>query len=234
MPVLAKGSPVPLAPGGHSMPGLEAAGGHVASLVRTAAMQQQVVQELLLLAKKNDAERLTELLKAGADPNSSNAIGQAPLMVCAIWGCVDAATVLLDCGADPNVQNQFGVTPLHYAVEKKKRPMIELLLAKGASINIRAGNGKAAYDMVAPEESELRALLGAPSNALHRAVEARDVAAIASMLADAGENVSDVDSANNTALHLAVAVAVKELESYTSESDAIGLLMVRSSRVVIF
>eukprot|EP00966_Prymnesium_polylepis_P019964 459969-Prymnesium_polylepis.1 len=108
---------------------------------------------------------MAELLGAGVDPNLSNQIGQGPLMICAIWGNARTAKVLLEGGAEPDLQNQFGVTPLHYAAQHQKRDIIHLLLEHGASTNIRAGNGKAAYDMVAADDAQLRALLGGARDA---------------------------------------------------------------------
>ena len=127
------------------------------------------------------------------------------LHVAALWGSTAAATVLLDHGADLAARNSFGITALHYAAQNARKEAVLLLLERGADPNLRAGNGLLPFEIC--KDDEVRALLGAPSNALHAAVAAGDAAAVTTLIA-AGEDPAEVDRDGKTAVHLAVDAAL--------------------------
>lgn len=61
-----------------------------------------------------------------------------------LWAAVrngDAAAIaeLLDKGADVNSQNELGITALWIAAGKEKPEIVELLIARGANVNVRDG-----------------------------------------------------------------------------------------------
>ncbi len=66
-------------------------------------------------ASAGDVERVKELLKKGANPNTKDIDGQTPLHMAASGGHFDVVKLLLEHGADPNVQDKDGATPLHKA-----------------------------------------------------------------------------------------------------------------------
>ena len=172
---------------------------------RTAAIRQAPPQQLVA-AKNNDAQLLEEILsQPGADANAANGIGQNALHVAALWGSTAALTVLLDHGADLAARNSFGITALHYAAQNARKEAVLLLLERGADPNLRAGNGLLPFEIC--KDDEIRALLGAPSNALHAAVAAGDAAAVTTLIA-AGEDPAEVDRDGKTAVHLAVDAAL--------------------------
>ena len=172
---------------------------------RTAAIRQAPPQQLVA-AKNNDAQLLEEILsQPGADANAANGIGQNALHVAALWGSTAALTVLLDHGADLAARNSFGITALHYAAQNARKEAVLLLLERGADPNLRAGNGMLPFEIC--KDDEIRALLGAPSNALHAAVAAGDAAAVTTLIA-AGEDPAEVDRDGKTAVHLAVDAAL--------------------------
>jgi len=95
------------------------------------------------------------LIEAGADPNSADKSGVAPLHRAVRTRCAAAVKALLANGADPIRQNKTGSTPLHLAVQTTGRggvgsdqarqlqqEIILLLLRHGAKPTDRDARGK--------------------------------------------------------------------------------------------
>lgn len=75
------------------------------------------------------------LLTQGANPNSTNAIGETPLHQAADNSELELAKILFDFKANPNMKTEEGETPLHQATYRADTEMINLLLRKGACVN---------------------------------------------------------------------------------------------------
>lgn len=88
--------------------------------------------------KDGDAEKLAELLKAGADPNEKDSFGTPVLAVVAAERDVDTVRLLLDAGADVDAVDALGATALMYAGNEE---CVELLLKAGANPNKRTPDG---------------------------------------------------------------------------------------------
>jgi ankyrin repeat protein len=56
-------------------------------------------------------------------------------------GAVRFAKFLLGIEADPNVRDNRGETPLHYAAERAKKEVVELLLRHGGEVDAQAHDG---------------------------------------------------------------------------------------------
>lgn len=120
-------------------------------------------------------------------------VGDTALHLAAALRQVGAARLLLAHGAAPNAANRRGARPLHYACDARPHgttpdrrtqaaALIALLAQGGAELDARDAGG------VAP---------------LHRAVRARNVSAVAALLAAGAPVQAAVTKKGTTALHLA-------------------------------
>jgi len=104
------------------------------------------------------SEMIAFLIRSGADPNSRDSGGVAPLHRAVRQRCSAAAEVLLRSGANVDCRNKSGSTPLPLAVQNTgrggtasqgsralQREIVELLLKAGANPNDRDGRGKTAW-----------------------------------------------------------------------------------------
>jgi ankyrin repeat protein len=95
------------------------------------------------------------LTRAGANPNSTDKNGVAPIHRAVRTRCAAAVEALLSAGARPDLANRNGSTPLHLAVQntgrvgsgspeavEQQRRIILLLLQNGASITRKDGSGR--------------------------------------------------------------------------------------------
>ncbi|KAL7299690.1 hypothetical protein TKK_0007446 [Trichogramma kaykai] len=88
------------------------------------------------------------LLRAGADPNTVDECGMAPLnIICENHGDVDLARMLFELSDEKyrplqiNAQNDKGNTPLHLAVKRGTANLVEVLLRHGADSNATNNKG---------------------------------------------------------------------------------------------
>ena len=116
---------------------------------------------------------ITSLIEAGADPNTLDKSGVAPLHRAVRTRSSAAVSALVEDGADPLLMNKTGSTPLHLAVQNtgrsdsgseaakdEQRRIIVLLLEHGASPTDEDANGKTVA--AAASSDWIRDLLGTP------------------------------------------------------------------------
>jgi ankyrin repeat protein len=112
---------------------------------RDASVIDKVAQDgfhpLGLAAFFKRPEAVRALLDLGADVRPASKNGGFTALHSAVADDAGAATkdivrMLLDAGADPNAQSASGGTPLHTAAFTGDVPVIEMLLAAGASTDI--------------------------------------------------------------------------------------------------
>jgi TonB family protein len=93
-------------------------------------------------AKNGDLADVTRHLVRGADVNSKDKDGCAPLHLAASSGHKDVVELLIAKGADVNAKNKVGDTPLHNAAFNGQKDVAELLIAKGADVNAKDDIGQ--------------------------------------------------------------------------------------------
>ena len=96
-------------------------------------------------AATGELARLRELLRGNPKlANSHSSDGATPLGLAAFFGYPESVELLLDSGADidlPATNPAFPFTPLHSALAAGHRDVFDLLIARGADVNVREGGG---------------------------------------------------------------------------------------------
>ena len=83
-----------------------------------------------------EAEVITYLVSAGADPNALDGSGTAPLHRTVRTRSLPAVRALIDAGANPALRNGRGSTPLHLAVQTTGKSGSGLPLARAQQAGI--------------------------------------------------------------------------------------------------
>lgn len=106
---------------------------------------------LAAAAGRGQAQEVTALLAAGADPDQTDSHGWTALMCGARGGSVAVVKSLLASGANPNLRDSYvnGWTPVMHALHKRQNQAAQTLLDGGADINARTKSGLTALIMAA-------------------------------------------------------------------------------------
>jgi ankyrin repeat protein len=103
---------------------------------------------LAAATRRGDVEVVRHLLAAGADPDATTDLGEAPLHF-AVEGHYpddppDLFAALLDAGADVDEEDDSGITPLMIAAVRADPGAVEYLIERGADVGIRDRTGRTA------------------------------------------------------------------------------------------
>ena len=110
----------------------------VSKRVNVNAPQADGTTALHWAAHWNDVEAVRLLLRAGANPATTNRFGASPLSEAAIAGHTDLVKVLLDAGADAKALTTLdGETVLMSAARSGNIDVVRMLLDRGADVNAR-------------------------------------------------------------------------------------------------
>jgi uncharacterized protein len=102
--------------------------------------------------KRNNVQRVIDLIENGADVNALDRYGQTALMLAAHDGCREIVEILIAHGADLNITAKFGLSALMLAVLSGQVEIAHLLTKAGADVSL-LGTGaqgfadKMAYDL---------------------------------------------------------------------------------------
>jgi ankyrin repeat protein len=108
------------------------------ALLASAACGAGPTLPLALVAVRNAAATVRQLIADGHAADERDPDGLTALMWAARVGAVDAMRALLDAGADPNARDhRNGWTPLIHAIHKQHVDAVRVLLEYGADPNER-------------------------------------------------------------------------------------------------
>ncbi|XP_066960336.1 transient receptor potential channel pyrexia-like isoform X2 [Macrobrachium rosenbergii] len=166
-------------------------------------------------APTNSRRLVCLLLKAGVPINYPNAIGATALHIAAGKGNKKCLVELLRAGADVHQCDKNGLIPLHYAARSRCEDSVaclQLLLAHNSPCNIPANHGYTPLHVAAEVGNvpAVRILLNA--GALHSSADYRGqtalhlatVPAVAEALLDAGADVTEANTAEESVLEHAI------------------------------
>ena len=115
---------------------------------------------LALVAARNAAATVRQLIEEGHEVDGRDARGATPLMAAARTSAVEAMIALLDAGADPNARDGFNHwTPLMHAIHKQHAGAVRLLLERGADPNARTESVTALIMAAADRDATIVKLL---------------------------------------------------------------------------
>ena len=97
---------------------------------------------LMAAARRGHAAAVRALLRAGANPNASNAIGRTALMWAARSNAVEEVRLLLDGGADVTAETREGLTALAMAALAGHAQAAAVLVEGGADPSARLAGGR--------------------------------------------------------------------------------------------
>lgn len=107
--------------------------------------------------KLGDVELVRMLLDAGADPNSPNQDNQTALMLASTVGSLEIAQMLIDKGATVNEVETFrGQNALMWAAAGNHPDIVELLIANGAEVGLRAKHDDWPRQMTSEPRAQFR------------------------------------------------------------------------------
>ena len=92
--------------------------------------------------KHKNIQILDLFLRAGADVNFKNVIGDTPLIASILWKSPEMMGKLIKAGADPNSTNLKKGSPLHAAIIREDITLTEYLLDAGADMNAQTISGE--------------------------------------------------------------------------------------------
>ena len=169
----------------------------------------------------DDRERVAELLAMDASQVRARiGLRQSPLHIAAAHGHAEIVSILLDSHADPNAADYHGATPLRATALNGHRQVAEMLVSRGAALDIHSAAALGMADRVeamlqdnpglASSKARDQDVAGTP---LHWAAIGPNVSVAERLLAH-GADVNAVHEHHGTPLHVAVASEQREFAQW--------------------
>jgi ankyrin repeat protein len=167
-----------------------------------------------LLIGNWNIDNVRELIAAGANLDTVDAIGYTALMMATLNGKFEMVELLVEAGANLDVASISGNTALIIATDTGNFEIAELLVDAGANLDMVNENGDTAllkatnkgtlsiFELLVDEGANLDVVDQFGETALIIATSKRHVT-MAELLVDAGPNLDVVDKYGNTALIIA-------------------------------
>lgn len=112
----------------------------LASLPALLAADSNPSDQFYQAIRQDDAGRVQQLLKDGADVNTRDGRGSTPLMYAAAMGSPRMMRMLLIAGADAKAKNAFDSTALLWCTNQEEK--VRLLVEAGADVNAVSKQGR--------------------------------------------------------------------------------------------
>lgn len=116
---------------------------------------------LILASKEGVVEIVKSLIENGANVNSQNSTGMAPLHYSSYYpesNYVKLSQLLIDSGANLELEDEVGNTPLMLAVKRDNVPVVKVFLNNGADLDTRDKYGETLLS-VSSNKSKIKHLL---------------------------------------------------------------------------
>ncbi len=169
---------------------------------------QSLNNDLIDAIKKGEAQKVSELIRAGADPNATKSDGRiTALMYAAHRGSGNMVQLLIAAGADINASDANGRTALIWAADANGNvDTVNILLANGADVNAKTRTTETALMAAAgyrDNEKVIHLLLSKGAQVNNRSKDGNSALIIAAFLGgkeivkvllDAG---ADINASNN-------------------------------------
>jgi ankyrin repeat protein len=107
----------------------------------------QLNTKLFYACKGGFIQTAEQLIKSGANVNSTQASRETPLHAAASTGKLNIIKMLKRKGAKPNPRTRTGWVPLHHAVRFGHIHVVNYLLSSGVPLYIRTHQGKSVFDL---------------------------------------------------------------------------------------
>jgi ankyrin repeat protein len=150
--------------------------------IKKADTNLQISEELIKACEDGDLGKVQQLITDGADINSKNKLGETLLELACKNSRTSVADFLLTKGVKPDIIGYNGFSVLHRACgEEGYLHIVELLLSKGATVDIKNDEGTTPLHTAAAINNE----------------------AVLKYLIDHGADVNSADDNGYTPLHMA-------------------------------